>query len=67
MQGLEVVLVRLASTVVQTVAKSALAPRPGAGLVPDPVRPLPKPAGPERLARVLGGRIAGAYASLPEH
>ncbi|MEU9448590.1 NACHT domain-containing protein [Streptomyces sp. NPDC048277] len=67
MQGLEVVLVRLASTVAQTVAKSLLTRAPGAGLVPDPVRPLPKPAGPDRLARVLGGRIAGAYAGLPEH
>lgn len=67
MQGLEVVVVRLASTVVSTVAKSMLRPSPGAGLVADPVRPLPKPAGPEKLARVLGGRIAGGYASLPEH
>lgn len=67
MQGFEVVLMRLASTVVQTVVKSALAPRPGAGLVAKPLRPLPKPAGPDRLARVLGERIAGAYGSLPEH
>ncbi|WAZ20809.1 NACHT domain-containing protein [Streptomyces cinnabarinus] len=67
MQGLEVVLVRLAATVVQTIAKSALTPRPGAGLVPDPLRPLPRPASPDRLARVLGERIAGAYATLPEH
>ncbi|WP_329342042.1 NACHT domain-containing protein [Streptomyces sp. NBC_01352] len=67
MQGLEVVVVRLASTVLSTVAKSMLRPSPGAGLVPDPVRPLPKPPGPEKLARVLGGRIAGGYASLPEH
>ncbi len=65
MQGFEVVLMRLASTVVQTVVKSALAPRPGAGLVAKPLRPLPKPAGPDRLARVLGERIAGAYAALP--
>ncbi|WP_229882364.1 NACHT N-terminal Helical domain 1-containing protein [Streptomyces alanosinicus] len=35
--------------------------------MPDPVRPLPKPAGPEKLARVLGQRIAAAYASVPEH
>ncbi|MFJ8105037.1 NACHT domain-containing protein [Streptomyces sp. NPDC096132] len=67
MQGLEVVVVRLASTVVSTVARSMLKPSPGAGLVPDPVRPLPRPAGPEKLARVLGGRIAGGYAALPEH
>ena len=67
MQGLEVVLVRLASTVAQTVAKSLLTRAPGAGLVPDPVRPLPRPARPDRLARVLGGRIADAYAGLPEH
>ncbi|CAM5354802.1 NACHT domain-containing protein [Streptomyces aurantiogriseus] len=67
MQGLEVVLVRLASTVASTVMKSVLAPRPGAGLVADPVRPLPKPAGPERLARVLGGRISAGYAAVPEN
>jgi hypothetical protein len=67
MHGLEAVVVRLASTVAQTVAKSVLAPRPGAGLVADPVRPLPKPAGPEKLARVLGERIASTYASLPEN
>ncbi|MFI5795672.1 NACHT domain-containing protein [Streptomyces sp. NPDC051677] len=67
MQGLEVVVVRLASTVVSTVAKSMLKPGSGAGLVPDPIRPLPRPAGPERLARVLGGRIADGYAALPEH
>ncbi|MFI7496924.1 NACHT domain-containing protein [Streptomyces sp. NPDC049687] len=67
MQGLEVVVVRLASTVVSTVARSLLKPSPGAGLVPDPVRPLPKPAEPEKLARVLGERIAGGYAGLPEH
>ncbi|MGW3873735.1 NACHT N-terminal Helical domain 1-containing protein [Streptomyces sp. NPDC005055] len=67
MSGLEAVVVRLASTVVSTVAKSVLAPKPGAGLVADPVRPLPKPAGPEKLARVLGERIASAYASVPEH
>ena len=67
MQGIEVVVVRLASTVVSTVAKSALAPKPGAGLVTDPVRPLPGQPGPDRLARVLGGRIADGYASLPEH
>jgi hypothetical protein len=67
MQGLEVVLVRLASTVASTLAKSVLTPRPGAGLVTDPVRPLPKPAGPEKLARVLGDRVAAAYTSLPEN
>ncbi|WP_052425005.1 NACHT domain-containing protein [Streptomyces fulvoviolaceus] len=67
MQGLETVLVRLASTVAATVAKSLLKPASGAGLVSDPVRPLPKPAAPEKLARVLSGRIAASYASLPEH
>ncbi|MEV5083554.1 NACHT domain-containing protein [Streptomyces sp. NPDC056159] len=67
MHGLEAVVVRLASTVAQTVAKSVLTPKPGAGLVADPVRPLPKPAGPEKLARVLEQRIASAYASLPQH
>jgi len=67
MHGLEMVVVRLASTVAQTVAKSVLAPAPGAGLVADPVRPLPKPAGHQKLARVLGERISAGYASLPEH
>ncbi|WP_327250104.1 NACHT domain-containing protein [Streptomyces sp. NBC_01320] len=67
MSGLEAVVVRLASTVVSTVAKSVLAPKPGAGLVANPVRPLPKPAGPEKLARVLGERIASTYTSVPEH
>ncbi|MFE7616196.1 NACHT domain-containing protein [Streptomyces sp. NPDC057496] len=67
MQGLEVALVRLATTVIGTVARSLVAPRPGAGLVPDPVRPLPRPAKPDRLARVLGDRLAESYAGLPEH
>ncbi|MFD7865492.1 NACHT domain-containing protein [Streptomyces sp. NPDC059783] len=67
MQGLEVALVRLATTVLGTVARSLLAPKPGAGLVPDPVRPLPRPAKPDRLAKVLGGRLEEAYAELPEH
>jgi NACHT conflict system protein/NACHT domain-containing protein len=67
MHGIEVVVVRLASTVAQTVAKSVLTPKPGAGLVADRVRPLPKAAGPGKLARVLGERIASAYASLREH
>ncbi|WP_416975297.1 NACHT domain-containing protein [Streptomyces sp. 4F14] len=63
MQGIESVVARLAVTVV----KALLTPRPGAGLVAKPVRPLPKPASPERLARVLGGRIEDAYGGLPEH
>ncbi|MGW2108541.1 NACHT domain-containing protein [Streptomyces sp. NPDC001948] len=67
MQGLEVALVRLATTVIGTVTRSLVTPRPGAGLVPDPVRPLPRPAKPDRLARVLGGRLAQSYAGLPEH
>ncbi|WP_328867540.1 NACHT domain-containing protein [Streptomyces sp. NBC_00304] len=64
---MEVALVRLATTVLGTVAKSLLAPKPGAGLVPDPVRPLPRPAKPDRLAKVLGGRLEASYAGLPEH
>lgn len=67
MSGMEVALVRLAGTVVSTVAKSLLSPRPGAGLVPAPVRPLPKPASPERLAKVLGRRLTDTYGSLPEY
>ncbi|MGW2178779.1 NACHT domain-containing protein [Streptomyces sp. NPDC001732] len=67
MQGLEVALVRLATTVIGTVARSLVTPRPGAGLVPDPVRPLPRPAKPDRLAKVLGGRLAESYAGMPEH
>ncbi|MER0444892.1 NACHT domain-containing protein [Streptomyces sp. Edi4] len=64
---MEVVITRLASTVVSTVAKSFLAPRPGAGLVTGPLRPLPKPASPDRLAKVLGHRLDEAYGSLPQH
>ncbi|MFF2896022.1 NACHT domain-containing protein [Streptomyces sp. NPDC057966] len=67
MQGLEVALVRLATTVIGTVTRSLVTPKPGAGLVPDPVRPLPRPAKPDRLAKVLGGRLAESYAGLPEH
>ncbi|MFI6683317.1 NACHT domain-containing protein [Streptomyces sp. NPDC050485] len=67
MPGLEVVVVRLASTVVSAVAKSALSPKPGAGLVTGPLRPLPKPASPDRLAKVLGRRLEEAYGALPEH
>ncbi|MFH8290825.1 NACHT domain-containing protein [Streptomyces sp. NPDC018059] len=67
MQGLETVLVRLAATVLATLAKTVVAPHPGAGLVTARVRPLPKPAGPERLARVLSRRMADAYGRLPEH
>ncbi|QIJ61917.1 hypothetical protein [Streptomyces sp. JB150] len=66
MQGLETVLVRLAATVasslVKPVVKSMVQPGTGAGLVADPVRPLPKPAPPEKLARVLSARIAHAHA-----
>ncbi|MFF1910073.1 NACHT domain-containing protein [Streptomyces sp. NPDC058239] len=67
MQGLEVAMLRLATTVIGTVAKSLVTPKPGAGLVPDPVRPLPRPAKPDRLAKVLGGRLAQSYAGVPEH
>ncbi|WP_455681773.1 NACHT N-terminal Helical domain 1-containing protein [Streptomyces violascens] len=65
--GLEVVVLRLASAVVSTAAKSVLALRPGAGLVAGPLHPLPKPASPDRLAKVLGQRLTEAYGSLPEH
>ncbi|MGW1865762.1 NACHT domain-containing protein [Streptomyces mauvecolor] len=67
MPGLEVVVLRLAGTVVSAAAKAVLAPRPGAGLVPAPLRPLPKTASPDRLAKVLGQRLTEAYGSLPEH
>ncbi|MFG2623360.1 NACHT domain-containing protein [Streptomyces sp. NPDC048473] len=67
MQGLEVAMLRLATTVIGTVTKSMVAPKPGAGLVPDPVRPLPRPAKPDRLAKVLGGRLAQSYSGVPEH
>ncbi|MFF3337141.1 NACHT domain-containing protein [Streptomyces flavidovirens] len=66
MQGLEVVLARLAGTVAGAAAKSLLIPRPGAGLVDAPVRPLPRPPGPGRLAKVLARRLSQAYADLPE-
>ncbi|WP_371797404.1 hypothetical protein [Streptomyces sp. NBC_01718] len=49
MSGLEAVVVRLASTVVSTVAKSVLAPKPGAALVADP------PLIPEDRVRPQGG------------
>ncbi|MEU9205510.1 NACHT domain-containing protein [Streptomyces sp. NPDC048332] len=64
---MEVALVRLATTVLTTVARSLVTPKPGAGLVPDPVRPLPRPATPDRLAKVLGGRLRESYAGLPEN
>ncbi|MFE5618528.1 NACHT domain-containing protein [Streptomyces sp. NPDC056463] len=67
MQGLEVALARLAGTVLGAVARAVIAPRKGAGLVPSPLRPLPRPAGPDRLAKVLGGRLAERYGTLPEH
>ncbi|MEE1818957.1 NACHT domain-containing protein [Streptomyces sp. SP18ES09] len=67
MQGLEVVLLRLAGTAVGAIARSAVAPRKGAGLVPSPLRPVPRPTKPDRLAKVLGGRLAERYGALPEH
>ncbi|MEU6824326.1 NACHT domain-containing protein [Streptomyces atriruber] len=67
MQGLETVLVRLAATALGTVAKAVVTPRPGAGLVTARVRPVPRPAGPEKLARVLAGRIEEKYAEVPGH
>ncbi|MGW9306353.1 NACHT domain-containing protein [Streptomyces cyaneofuscatus] len=67
MSGTEVALIRLATTVLGAATKALLTPRPGAGLVPDPVRPLPRPAKPDRLARVLAARMSEAYADLPEH
>ncbi|MGW5927408.1 NACHT domain-containing protein [Streptomyces anulatus] len=67
MSGTEVALLRLATTVIGAAAKALLTPRPGAGLVPDPVRPLPRPAKPDRLAKVLAGRMSESYAELPEH
>ncbi|MFD4178646.1 NACHT domain-containing protein [Streptomyces anulatus] len=67
MSGTEVALLRLATTVIGAATKALLTPRPGAGLVPDPVRPLPRPAKPDRLAKVLAGRMTEAFADLPEH
>ncbi|MFI1220494.1 MULTISPECIES: NACHT domain-containing protein [unclassified Streptomyces] len=67
MSGTEVALLRLATTVAGAAAKALLTPRPGAGLVPDPVRPLPRPAKPDRLAKVLAARMAAAFPDLPEH
>lgn len=63
--------VRLAATAASSLARSAVRPvvkpKTGAGLVADPVRPLPKPAPPQKPARVLSARIADAHAELPEH
>ncbi|MFE4528413.1 NACHT domain-containing protein [Streptomyces anulatus] len=67
MSGTEVALLRLATTVIGAAAKALLTPGPGARLVPDPVRPLPRPAKPDRLAKVLAGRMADSFADLPEH
>ncbi|MEQ4608893.1 NACHT domain-containing protein [Streptomyces cavourensis] len=67
MSGTEVALIRLATTVLGAATKTLLTPRPGAGLVPDPVRPLPRPPKPDRLAKVLAGRLSEAYADLHEH
>ncbi|MFJ6611046.1 NACHT domain-containing protein [Streptomyces sp. NPDC091289] len=66
MSGTEVALLRQATTVAGAAAKVLLTPRPGAGLVPDPVRPLLRPAKPDRLAKVLAGRMSKSYADLPE-
>ncbi|MFE2637463.1 NACHT domain-containing protein [Streptomyces scopuliridis] len=63
----EVVVARLAGTVMGAIAKSLLTPKPGAGLVDTPVRPLPKPASPDRLAKVLARRLRDSHAQLPEH
>ncbi|WP_240135799.1 NACHT domain-containing protein [Streptomyces sp. MUM 178J] len=67
MQSLEVVIARLAGTVLGTAVKPLLAPRPGAGLVDRPLRPLPRPASPDRLAKTLSARLSESYAALPEH
>ncbi|MFE7462127.1 NACHT domain-containing protein [Streptomyces sp. NPDC057554] len=67
MSGTEVALIRLATTVAGAAAKALLTPRPGAGLVTDPVRPLPRPPKPDRLAEVLARRMSESYADLPEH
>ncbi|MFI0019381.1 NACHT domain-containing protein [Streptomyces griseus] len=67
MSGTEVAVLRLATTVIGAAAKALLTPKPGARLVPSPVRPLPRPAKPDRLAEVLAGRMACSFADLPEH
>ncbi|MEW2070263.1 NACHT domain-containing protein [Streptomyces sp. NPDC007346] len=67
MSGTEVALIRLATTVAGAATRALLTAKPGAGLVPDPVRPLPRPPKPDRLAKVLAGRLDGSYADLPEH
>ncbi|MFJ8646915.1 NACHT domain-containing protein [Streptomyces sp. NPDC093546] len=64
---MELAVVRLAGTVLGAVARSLVAPRAGAGLVDRPLRPLPRPAKPDRLARVLSERLTASYGSLPEH
>ncbi|MEU7277976.1 NACHT domain-containing protein [Streptomyces sp. NPDC045431] len=64
---MELAVARLAGTVLGAVARSLVAPRAGAGLVDRPVRPLPRPAKPDRLARVLSERLTAPYGSLPEH
>ncbi|MET9800074.1 NACHT domain-containing protein [Streptomyces sp. NPDC006368] len=66
---MELVVTRLAGAVLGAVAKSLITPRSGtgAGLVDRPLRPLPRPAGPDRLVKVLSGRLTETYGALPEH
>ncbi|MEU1895909.1 NACHT domain-containing protein [Streptomyces pristinaespiralis] len=67
MQGLEVVVLRLAGTLAVTVVKSLIATRPGAGLVTGRrAAPLPRPD-PAPVARKLAGRLSDPYADLPDH
>ncbi len=67
MSGTEVALLRLATTVAGAAAKALLTPKPGAGLVPTRSVRSPRPAKPDRLAKVLAGRVSESYADLPEH
>ncbi|MFI1283932.1 NACHT domain-containing protein [Streptomyces sp. NPDC020858] len=76
MTGFETVLLRVAGTAAGALVKSLLARAPGAGLTPDPARPVPRWRGPSaelgeaeirRLADTLAARLGDATARLPEH
>ncbi|MFD9518241.1 NACHT domain-containing protein [Streptomyces sp. NPDC059979] len=76
MTGFETVLLRVAGTAAGALVKSLLARAPGAGLTPDPARPVPRWRRPSaelgeaeirRLADTLAARLGDATARLPEH
>ncbi len=76
MTGFETVLLRVAGTAAGALVRSLLARAPGAGLTPDPARPVQRWRKPpaelgepeiRRLAQALAARLDDATARLPEH